>query len=354
MSLYQPKKKQKQRVLMVLAGVLVAIIGFIYSQKNTSTTVSQQGDTVGVQGKKPIVIAYQTGVDPTKLAQANHDYEHKMGRAIIWKKFDSGADVLTALAAGDVDIGNIGSSPFTIATSQGLPIEAFYIASVLGTSEALVVRPSIKTAQDLLGKKIAVPFTSTTHYSLLSALKHWQIAKENTKLVNLRPPEIMAAWERGDIDAAYVWEPALSKLKATGHVLVSNEDVGKWGAPTYDLWVARSTFAKENPQVLAQFVAVSNQVIATFNHQPKAILGNAESMAKIATLTGSKAEEVAQLLPSNHYPNLAEQKQILSTRFANDIEHTARFLHEQGSVDNIQKSYQQVVNVIAIETILEP
>ncbi|MDR8383291.1 taurine ABC transporter substrate-binding protein, partial [Acinetobacter baumannii] len=92
----------------------------------------------------------------------------------------------------------------------------------------------IKTPQDLIGKTIAVPFVSTTHYSLLSALKHWNIPEDKVKIINLRPPEISAAWERGDIDAAYVWEPALSKAKASGTVLTDSKQVGEWGAPTYD------------------------------------------------------------------------------------------------------------------------
>jgi taurine transport system substrate-binding protein len=146
-----------------------------------------------------------------------------------------------------VVIGNIGSSPLAAAASRDLPIEVFLVTAKLGGSEALVVsnKSGIKNPQDLIGKTIAVPFVSTTHYSLLSALKHWNIADNQVKIINLRPPEITAAWERGDIDATYVWEPALSKVKATGHVLTDSKQVGEWGAPTYDLWVVRKDFAEK-------------------------------------------------------------------------------------------------------------
>ena len=33
----------------------------------------------------------------------------------------------------------------------------------------------IEKPEDLVGKTVAVPFVSTTHYSLLAALKHWGI-----------------------------------------------------------------------------------------------------------------------------------------------------------------------------------
>ena len=44
-----------------------------------------------------------------------------------------------------------------------------------------------------------------------------------------------------------MWEPALSKAKASGTVLTDSKQVGEWGAPTYDLWVVRKDFAEKNP-----------------------------------------------------------------------------------------------------------
>jgi taurine transport system substrate-binding protein len=193
---------------------VLAIGGFVWYQATPADTAGQ-----------PVVIAYQTGVDPGKLAQADGDYERNSNRAIEWKKFDSGSDVVNALASGNVVIGNIGSSPFAAAASRNLPIDTFLITSRLGDSEALVVsnRSGIKEPRDLIGKTIAVPFVSTTHYSLLCALKNWGISEDQTKIINLRPPEIAAAWARGDIDATYVWEPVLGKVKANGTVLTEGD-----------------------------------------------------------------------------------------------------------------------------------
>ena len=47
--------------------------------------------------------------------------------------------------------------------------------------------------QDLIGKKVAVPFVSTGHYSLLAALKHWNIDPSKVTILNLAPPAIIAA-----------------------------------------------------------------------------------------------------------------------------------------------------------------
>ena len=162
------------------------------------------------------------------------------------EKFDAGSDVVNALASGDVVLGNIGSSPLAAAASRNLPIEVFLITSKLGASEALVVsnKSGIKTPQDLIGKTIAVPFVSTTHYSLLSALKHWNIPEDKVKLLTCVHLKFQLL---GNVVILMLpmWEPALSKAKASGTVLTDSKQVGEWGAPTYDLWVVRKDFAEK-------------------------------------------------------------------------------------------------------------
>ena len=86
-----------------------------------------------------------------------------------------------------------------------------------------------------------MPFISTTHYSLLAALKHWGIKPGQVQIINLQPPAIIAAWQRGDIDGAYVWAPAVNELEKDGTVLTDSEKVGQWGAPTLDVWSCAKT-----------------------------------------------------------------------------------------------------------------
>ena len=90
-----------------------------------------------------VTVAYQTSAEPAKVAQADNTFAKTSGATVDWRKFDSGASVVRALASGDVQIGNIGSSPLAVAASQQVPIEVFLLASKLGNSEALVVKKSI-------------------------------------------------------------------------------------------------------------------------------------------------------------------------------------------------------------------
>lgn len=293
-----------------------------------------------------ITVGYQTGIDPTKIPQADGTYEKLTGSTINWRKFESGAEVLAAVASGDVVIGNIGSSPLAAAASRGLPIEAFLVADEIGDAEALVVRNGsrITRPQDLIGKKVAVPYVSTTHYSLLAALRHWGIDPARVNVLNLRPSEITAAWQRGDIDAAYVWDPALGKIRATGKVLTSSSHVAQWGAPTYDIWIVRKDFAAKHPEIVTRFAKVSLDAIAGYRANPKAFVANRANLDKISRLTGASTADVVAGLNGNRFLGRNEQIALLQGRFVQDLTHTAQFLKSQGKVDSLQPDYAPYVN----------
>ncbi len=303
--------------------------------------------TLPAQAADKVAIAYQTVVEPAKVAQADGLYEKAGAREIDWRKFDSGAEVIAAVASGDIKIGYVGSSPLAAAASRDLPIKTFLIAALIGDAEQLVVRngAGIDKPADLAGKKVAVPFVSTTHYSLLAALKHWQIAPNTVQILNLRPPEITAAWTRGDIDAAYVWDPALGQIKGSGKVLVSSSEVAKWGAPTFDAWIVRDDFAAANPDFVQAFVKVTTDAYAAYRANPK---GWADKAAtdKIVRLTGAKPEDVPELLAGSVFPTAAEQAApaLLGGGTATAIAETSAFLKEQKRIDAVQPDYGRFVD----------
>ena len=304
--------------------------------------------TMGAQAADKVTIAYQTTVEPSKVAQADGAYEKATGWTIDWRKFDTGAEVIAAVASGDVQIGYVGSSPLAAAASRQLPIETFFIAVQIGASEALVVRDKagIAKPQDLVGKKIAVPFVSTTHYSLLAALKHWGINPKDVQILNLRPPEIAAAWERGDIDAAYVWDPALGKIKASGNVLTDSAQVAQWGAPTFDAWIVRRDFAEKHPKFVQEFARVTAEVVAAYRANPNAWGAKSPQAAKIAKLTGANPEEIPELLAGSTFPLAKEQAgtALLGGGTVKAIADTAAFLKEQGKVESVLGDYSGYVN----------
>lgn len=291
-------------------------------------------------------VAYQTTVDPAKVAQADGAYEQATGSKISWRKFDNGADVITAIASGDVQIGYLGSSPLTAAATRKVPVETFLIATQIGAAEALVARngAGINSPQDLVGKKIAVPFVSTGHYSLLAALKHWNIDPAKVTILNLAPPAIAAAWKRGDIDATYVWDPALGVAKETGKVLITSGELAKVGAPTFDAWIVRKDFADKHPEIVKAFARTTLDAYADYRKDPAAWIANSENINKLVKLSGAKASDIPGLLEGNVYPLADDQVKELGAPTTEAIVKTAAFLKEQGKVDAVLADYTPYVS----------
>ena len=170
---------------------------------------------------KKVVVGYQTDALPSSVGIANGDYAKTTGYDIDFRRFNSGADIFAAIASGDVQIGYVGSSPYAAATSRGLDVKAFYVASISGTDEALVVRngSGINSLGDLRGKKLAAAPVSTDHYQLLALLKTQGLTEKDVQVFAIPQPDIVAAFNRGDIDGGFVWDPALTELKKNGKVL---------------------------------------------------------------------------------------------------------------------------------------
>ena len=299
-----------------------------------------------VQAASDVTVAYQTTVDPAKVAQADGAYEQATQADIKWRKFDNGADIIAAIASGDVQIGYLGSSPLTAAITRNVPVETFLIATQIGGAEALVARngSGINSPQDLVGKKIAVPFVSTGHYSLLAALKHWNIDPSTVTILNLAPPAIVAAWKRGDIDATYVWDPALGTAKENGKVLITSGELSKLGAPTFDAWIVRKDFAAKHPDIVKAFAKVTLDAYADYHKDPKAWLANQSNVDKLVKLSGAKAADIPLLLQGNVYPLATDQAVLLGAPTTKALADTAAFLKEQGKVDAVLPDYAPSVS----------
>ena len=190
----------------------------------------------GTANARDITIGYGGPYNPWKVSIDNGDFEKATGQKIDWRKFDSGSKIVSAMLSGSVDMSIAGSSPIAVAITRGLEAKIFFILEPITSAEALVVRDGsgIIGPQDLKGKKLAIPFLSTTHFHAMFALEQFGIGPKEVELLNLQPPQIAAAWERGDIDAAYVWDPALGRIQKTGKVLIHSGQLCGWGKCTFD------------------------------------------------------------------------------------------------------------------------
>jgi taurine transport system substrate-binding protein len=236
-----------------------------------------------------------------------------------------------------------GSSLVSRGLSQPLPYEVPWIHDVIGEAEALVVKKDITSIEQLKGKKVATPLASTAHYSLLAALQDHQLTSKDVKIIDAEPDAISAAWSRGDIDGAYVWNPNLAKLiKDGGHVLVSSADLAKQGKTTYDLAVVTKDFAGKYPDAVKTWVAQQDRAVKLYRSDPDAVA------AAVGAELNVSAEEVLPQLKDLIFLTAAEQAgaDYLGGGLAKNLFAAAQFNKDLAQIDKVQPeaSYAAAVN----------
>lgn len=302
---------------------------------------------LSAEAANKVVVGYQTDALPSSVAIANGDFAKTTGYEIDFRRFNSGAEIFAAIASGDVQVGYVGSSPFAAAVSRGLDVKAFHLATISGTDEALVVRngSGIEKPADLKGKKLAAAPVSTDHYQLLAVLKQEKLSERDAQVFAIPQPDIVAAWNRGDLDGAFVWDPALTELKKTGKVLLTSKQVADRGAPTFTAWVATGGFAKDNGPFLKKFAGVIERYSTSFQSD-KAAWGpesdNTKALAKL--LGGTPADQASaltnlSLVPAKEQATNAWLAGNEKSGAAKILKDTAEFLKEQKKITSVLPSY---------------
>jgi taurine transport system substrate-binding protein len=299
------------------------------------------------QAKKEVTFAHQDMVVPFRVLIDTGELEKATGYKISWKKFTGGGDVIRAMASGDVQIGEVGSSPAATAASQGMDVQVFWILDDIANAEQLVARngSNVNSIADLKGKKIGVPFVSTTHYQLLFALKDAGVDPKSATVLNMRPPEIAAAWERGDIDATFVWNPALARVKQSGKVLASAGDIAKKGTPTFDAIMVSKSWAAQNKEFMVALVKAIAAKDAEYKANKAKWTVDSAEVKSVAKISGADVKDVPEALGDYSFLSLEEQASPtwLGGGVAKALADTSVFLKEQGRVTDVASDYSKFV-----------
>ena len=254
--------------------------------------------------------------------------------------FGGCGDVIKAMASGDVQIGEAGSSPIVAAASQGQDIRLFWILDDIADAEALIVRngSGINSVKDLKGKKVATPFVSTAHYQLMAVMKTDGVDAKGVNVMNLRPPEIAAAWERGDIDAAFIWDPVLSKIKGNGKVIKTSKTIGKRGFSTFDGLIVNAKWATEHEAFMVALVKVLAKVDEQYRKDKAQWTADSAEVKAVAKWTKADAKDVPPSMALYTYPTMAEQigPNWLGGAAVKAMTSTAAFLKEQGRIQEVK------------------
>ena len=175
----------------------------------------------------PIRIAWIPGSHYRLPLAVAHDLLAKHGLKPELLRFNSGPAMNAAFKSGSVDIGMSGPPRVLTIMSTGAPIKAFMLDNDVSTSDGLVAVPGsgIETIKDLKGKSIAMPRGTVVWVSMIRALKQNGMTLNDVKVVDVGVGPLIAAFKNRDVQAAWIWAPALFDLQEMGGKEIVRDNV---------------------------------------------------------------------------------------------------------------------------------
>jgi len=189
---------------------------------------------IGIAHGQSVRIAYlQSDIHqlPCWVALEKGFYEKEGVKVEVAGIFKAGPELMSAFAAGALDMGYVGVAPATTAVANKTA-RVVILAQVNTEGSAIVVKKDgkVQNIPELVDKSTAVPGHSTVQDFLFRrALLKFKTQPEQVKIMVLKPPEMIGALRTDQIDAFIAWEPYPAKAvtMGVGRILAFSRDIWK-------------------------------------------------------------------------------------------------------------------------------
>jgi taurine transport system substrate-binding protein len=297
--------------------------------------VALTSDVVLAQPKPiPIRIGWQPDANGVFFIARKHKLFEKVGLQPDYFKFLSGPAMFSAMQSKSLDVSEFAVAPFVAGVANGVPMVAISVAFNEGKVNALVARPgtNIKSIADLKGKKVAATRGSLSYLGLARALHRNKMGFDDIEYLNMPVPQIIPAFQHGDIDAAWAWEPWAQRMVADGGQIIATLDdiVG-------DVWAAHKDWLKSQPEAAVRFIEAMDLAAQTIRKDPEL------ATADIADALGIPPAMAQDIMNKVESPTVREQLDPNSNNsvmhfatkdkgLAASIRATAEFFLQQGII----------------------
>lgn len=180
---------------------------------------------------------------------------------------NTGPAVVSAVVSGSADIGFTATVPMILARAEHQPIRIFVALNYeqypspewvfLAASKA----SGVTAMAGLKGKTIAInTFDGACDLLVRDHLRQAGIALDQVKIISIPFPQMQAALQLGNADAACIIQPFLTSMekseKIQAHVLAGGvvADLQKYGRVTLDGYFARPDWLAKNQKAAAGFM----------------------------------------------------------------------------------------------------
>jgi NitT/TauT family transport system substrate-binding protein len=206
-------------MFMVVILLLASVLSSCGSKEDSSTSAVSSSDPIR------IALSPWPGWFVWYLVKEKGFFEKRGVKAeLVW--FPVYSDSLTALSTGNVDANSQTLSDTLAPVSKGIGLKAVLVNDNSNGGDGVVVKPGINSIKDLKGKKIATELGTVDHLLMLTALDKHGMKESDVNYTNMTVNDAGPAFISGNLDAAVLWEPFLSKAitEGKGKLLFSSKD----------------------------------------------------------------------------------------------------------------------------------
>ncbi|MDQ0878203.1 NitT/TauT family transport system substrate-binding protein [Paenibacillus sp. V4I3] len=238
----------RQRVVFLMMALLLifTVVSGCTSKGATSTTTEKSGEPI------KLALSPWPGWFVWYLVKEKGFFEKNgVNVDLVW--FPVYSDSLSALASGKVDANSQTLSDTLAPASKGIKLKAVLVNDNSNGGDGVVVKPSINSLKDLKGKKVATELGTVDHLLMLTALEKAGLAEKDVAYTNMTVNDAGPAFISGNLDAAVLWEPFLSKAiqEGKGKLLFSSKDTP---GLIPDLLVFKEEITKNRPEDVKKII----------------------------------------------------------------------------------------------------
>jgi NitT/TauT family transport system substrate-binding protein len=234
------------KIIMVFVALMfiIAVVA-VYSFNKPSKDTVRIGYLANDQHSSALAIAQSKGL-----------FEQE-GIKVELQQFNVGADIVIAMAAGQIDMGYVGTAPANMAIDKGMPLKIVAAANEEGSGIVINKNSNITNLTDFENHTLAIP----SEGSIQDILLHYLLQENNINPKQINIPQMQSslmpeALQANRLDGYIIWEPYVIQASSGGYgkTFMFSEQI--WKNHPCCVVIASNKFQKENPQTLKKILQI--------------------------------------------------------------------------------------------------
>ncbi len=253
--------KRRKFLSGVAAGAGVALAGGMWTERALAQAKPEVTKLTLAFGLDPVFAPHMVAMQKGWFKDAGFS-------DVSTKSFTGGAIAGEALVAGEIALWTPGNLPPISMTHSGVPVVVLGTNALAMSADRLVARKdaNVRTPEDLYRIRIGLLQGSTASADLYYLAKHYNLDEKRLQVVNMPPPEQLAALNSNSVQAMLCWQPwGYNALKSGNAELIhtglqsefaANKGKDAQVSYTRSLFVASEEFVRKNPVATRRMMEV--------------------------------------------------------------------------------------------------